>query len=224
MRRPSSILVGALAASISLVVSLLGPGALRAQQLSESAGDTTADSSSRSSGLDLTIGHWGIGIGNVSRVNGLRLNYRDRGQFVVNGINATIWLPHDPSLGVVNGVALGVPATGARTINGVALGIAGVGADEVIDGIALAPVGVGAGKALHGIILAGIGGGTGGDITGIALGGIGMGSGRSLTGVMLGGVGTGTGGDATGILIGGVGAGAGRSLRGIGIGGVGAGA
>ncbi len=224
MRRPSSILTGSLAALISLLVSPLGSGALRAQQLSDSARDTTTESSSRGSGLDLTIGHWGIGVGNVSRVNGLRLNYRDRGSFVANGINATIWLPHDPSLGVVNGVAIGVPATGARTINGLALGIAGVGADDVIDGVALAPVGVGAGKGLHGIILAGIGGGTGGDITGLALGGVGAGSGGSLRGIGIGGVGAGAGGDVRGLLIGGVGAGSGGSMTGIGIGGIGIGA
>lgn len=224
MRRPPSILVGSLAASIALLVSPLSPTALPAQQLTAASSDSARDSSSSGSGLDLTIDHWGLGIGNVRRVNGLRLNYRDRGPFVANGVNATIWLPHDPALGVVNGVALGLPATGARTISGLALAIAGVGADDVIDGIAIAPVGVGSGNGLHGIMLTGIGGGTGGDITGLALAGIGMGSGSSLRGVMVGGVGTGTGGDAAGVLIGGVGSGVGGSLRGISIGGVGTGA
>lgn len=219
--RPSAVpLVALVAAIFTLGGDLSLPAPLHAQQATDSSGD----SSSRASGLDLTIHHWGLGIGNVPRVNGLRLGYRDRGPLLVNGVNATLWLPYDPALGTVNGVALGLPATGAHRIRGLALGVAGAGADDVIDGVALAPVGVGAGNGLHGIMLAGIGGGTGGDMTGLGVAGIGFGSGRGLTGVMIGGVGVGTGENATGIIIGGVGAGAGGSLRGIGIAGVGVGA
>ncbi|HEY9448992.1 MAG TPA: hypothetical protein VIQ74_05620, partial [Gemmatimonadaceae bacterium] len=209
MRSSTQRLFALLAAILTFCVYLPRAAALHAQQLTRGA----ADSSSRGSGLDLTIDHWGLGIGNVPHVNGLRLNFRDRGPVLVDGINATIWMPHDTALGVVNGVAFGLPATGARSIRGLALGLAGAGADEAIDGVALAPVGVGAGRRLHGIMLAGIGGGTGGDIAGVGVAGIGFGSGRGLTGVMIGGVGVGTGEDATGIIIGGVGAGAGGSLR-----------
>src|SRR3954467_9580109 len=71
-------------------------------------------------GLDLTVNHVGIGIGDVPRVIGLRLNYRDRHLERVDGINATIWSPYDSGgRGVVNGLALGVPVTGAAQINGV---------------------------------------------------------------------------------------------------------
>jgi len=110
MRKSTSIPVACLAALVATFWALSSPAALRAQQPADSSSAATSDTSSRASGLDLTIDHWGIGIGNVRHVNGVRLNYRDRGPFVANGINATIWMPHDPALGVVNGVALGLPA------------------------------------------------------------------------------------------------------------------
>jgi hypothetical protein len=219
--RPSTLpLVAIVATVLTLVISLPDLSPLQAQQLT----DSSFDSSARSSGLALTVDGWGIGIGNVPRVNGLRLNFRDRGPFVANGVNATLWMPYDPMLGVVNGVAFGLPATGARRIRGLALGVAGAGAEDVMDGVALAPVGLGSGHGLHGIMIAGIGGGTGGDMTGLGVAGIGFGSGAGLTGVMVGGVGVGTGADATGLILGGVGAGAGGTLQGIGVGGVGIGA
>lgn len=216
--RPSAVPL--LAATLTLCAHLARPALLTAQQPADSA----ADSASGAWGLDLTFRHTGLAIGDVRRVNGIRLNYRDRGPFVVNGINATLWTPYDPAEGVVNGVAIGLPATGARAIRGLALGIAGAGADDAIEGIAIAPIGLGAGNGLHGIMLAGIGGGTGGEVTGVGVAGVGFGSGRGLKGVMVGGVGVGTGEDATGLLIGGVGAGAGGSLRGIAVGGLGVGA
>lgn len=209
-----------LAAILTLCFNSAIPIALAAQQ----PADSSADSSSRAWGLDLTVHHWGLGIGNVPRVNGLRLNYRDRDLIRVNGINATLWMPVREPEGVVNGVALGLPATGARSIRGLALGIAGAGASSTIQGVAIAPIGVGSGNGLHGIMLTGIGGGTGGDMIGLGVAGIGFGSGNDMKGVMIGGVGVGSGGDATGIMLGGVGAGTGGSLHGIGVGGVGIGA
>ena len=96
-------------------------------------------------GLDLTINHVGLGIGDVPRVIGLRLNYRDRHLERVDGVNATIWSPYDNGgNGVVRGVALGVPVTGAARIDGVAIGIFGVGARERIRGIGIGALGVGA--------------------------------------------------------------------------------
>ena len=41
--------------------------------------------------LDLTVDHKGIAIGDVPRVTGLRINYRDRHLERVDGVNATIW-------------------------------------------------------------------------------------------------------------------------------------
>src|SRR6476646_1751155 len=111
--------------------------------------------------LDLTINGSGISIGDSREVRGLRLNFRDRELRRVDGINATIWMPYEHPRGVVEGVALGLPLTGARRIDGLAAGIFGVGADETVRGIALGGLGIGAGQ----------------DIVGLAVGGIGMGVG-----------------------------------------------
>jgi len=78
-------------------------------------------------GLDLTINHVGIGIGDVPEVIGLRLNYRDEKMRRVDGVNATIWSPYgDNPSGVVRGIALGLPITGAGNIDGLAVGLFGV--------------------------------------------------------------------------------------------------
>src|SRR5215213_8891457 len=81
-------------------------------------------------GLDLTVNHVGVAIGDVPRVTGLRINYRDRNLEWVNGVNVTIWQPYEPASGTVRGLALGLPVTGARRIDGVATGLFGVGADD----------------------------------------------------------------------------------------------
>ena len=98
-----------------------------------------ATSLSAQDGLDLTVDGYGIGIGDVPRVNGIRINWRDRNLEEVNGANITIWSPLESS-GVVNGLALGLPLTGARKITGLAAGLLSVGAEETIRGIGVAPV------------------------------------------------------------------------------------
>src|SRR5688500_17701684 len=66
-----------------------------------------------------------ICIGDCRRVVGIRLNFRDSRLERVDGINATIWTPYEPMGGVVNGIALGLPATGAGDITGLSLGVFG---------------------------------------------------------------------------------------------------
>src|SRR3712207_6615498 len=127
-----------------------------------------------------------ICFGGWPRVIGLRLNYRDARLERGDGINATIWVPYEPGGGVVNGVALGLPATGAGRINGLVLGIFGAGASDRIRGTGLAPVGIGAGDDLEGIMLGGIGVGSGGRMRGLVIGGLGAGSGGGFTGVAVG--------------------------------------
>lgn len=177
-------------------------------------------------GLDLTINHVGLAIGDVPEVTGLRLNYRDRNLRRVDGVNVTIWTPYndDDMRGVVRGVALGLPMTGARNIDGLALGLFGVGAQDRIRGIGFAPIGLGSGGSLEGLMVGGIGMGTGGTMTGIGVGGIGLGSGGKMKGLFVGGIGVGSGEDVEGIIIGGVGVGAGRDLTGISISGIASGA
>ena len=179
--------------------------------------------SAAAQGLDLTVNHVGLAIGEVPKVTGLRLNFRDRNLQWVHGINATIWTPYEPATGDVTGVALGVPLTGARTIRGLGIGAFGVGTEGEFTGVGLAPIGLGAGGKLSGIMLGGIGVGGGGRMSGLAVGGIGVGSGGDLRGIFLGGIGVGGGGRIDGLAIGGIGVGGGGDARGILIGGVGAG-
>lgn len=190
--------------------------------------------------IDLTVHDVGLAIGDKPEMTGLRINYRDRHLREITGVNLTLWSPYEPATGTVNGLALGVPLTGAEKINGALIGIFGGGTDGSLEGIGIGGIGVGAGGEMRGIMLGGVGVGSGGGMTGLSVGGIGVGSGGSMrgiqlggigvggggdvTGLSIGGIGVGTGGDATGLLIGGVGVGSGGTLRGLSIGGIGVGA
>jgi hypothetical protein len=173
--------------------------------------------------IDLTIHDVGLAIGDKPRVTGLRINFRDRRLEQVNGINATIWSPYEPATGVVNGLALGVPVTGARVVNGALIGLIGGGTESAINGLGLGVIGVGSGGTLKGIMIGGIGVGGGGNTTGLMIGGIGAGGGGSMTGINIGGIGVGGGGDLTGINVGGIGAGGGGNIKGLSVGGIGVG-
>lgn len=212
---------------VLMLASALGP---------VSAGYAQDDSSS----LDLTVRNYGISIGNAPVVNGLRMNFRDDGLRRVNGINLTLWLPHDPATGTVNGLALGLPATGGGSLNGVSVGMLGLqangsmrgiaagglglGAGEDVRGAALGGLGVGAGDTFWGIGVGGVGVGAGRDVRGIAVGGLGVGAGERLDGIAIGGLGVGAGSRLAGVAIGGLGVGAGESLSGVAVGGIGVGA
>ena len=174
--------------------------------------------------LDLTIDHTGLSIGDSRFVRGVRLNFRDRNLERVDGINVTVWTPYEPAHGVVRGLAIGLPATGARRIDGVGIGIFGVGATEDFNGIGVGGFGVGAGRDVQGIMIGGFGVGSGGNVTGLTIGGFGAGSGGNVKGITIGGFGAGAGGDVTGLQIGGFGVGSGGRVTGITIGGFGAGA
>jgi len=173
--------------------------------------------------LDLTIHDVGIGIGNSRRVDGLRLNVTDATPFVVNGVNLTLWTPREHGGGRVNGLALGLPLTGARDLAGVGVGV-GIGAEDSIAGLALGILGYGAGKDVSGVAIGGLGGGAGHDMNGVTLVGLGGGAGGSVYGLNVGGLGLGAGHDVVGLTIAGIGAGAGGSMRGVNLAGVGVGA
>ena len=178
----------------------------------------------RAQGIDLTSHDVGIAIGDKPRVVGLRINYRDRNLREVRGANVTIWTPYEPATGDVYGLALGLPATGAKNIRGLGVGILGFGTSQSMKGIGIGGLGVGGGGDIEGITLGGVGVGSGERLRGIQIGGIGVGSGGSVTGLSVGGVGVGAGGDMTGLSIGGIGVGSAGDVRGISIGGVGVGA
>lgn len=178
--------------------------------------------------LDLTIRNYGLSFGNAPRINGLRFNYRDRGLERVNGLNLTLWRPYDTEVydptGVVSGLAVGLPLTGAGSINGLGVGLFGVEADASLRGLAVGGLGTGAGENLSGLAIGGLGAGVGEHFTGIGVGGLGIGSGGDLRGVAAGGLGVGAGEDIHGIMAGGLGVGAGETLTGLAVGGLGVGA
>ncbi len=173
--------------------------------------------------MKLAVGDVGIGIGDVPRLDGLRLNFRDRHLQLVRGVNVTLWKPHDDAAGTVEGFALGLPLTGADRIRGIAVA-GGLEAGSSFEGIGVTALGIGAGEHLRGVAVAGLGVGTEGEAEGVLLGGLGAGAGGDLRGIVLGGLGAGAGGSITGVAVGGLGAGAGGAFRGIGVGGLGIGA
>jgi hypothetical protein len=173
--------------------------------------------------IDLTVHDVGIAIGDKARMTGLRINYRDRDLRQVNGVNVTLWQPYQPATGTVNGLALGLPVTGAQTVNGVLIGVLGGGVDKSLTGIGIGGLGIGSGGDVRGVLIGGVGVGSGGRVTGLTFGGVGVGSAGTIRGIQIGGIGVGGGGDLTGISIGGVGVGAAGKVSGLAIGGVGVG-
>jgi hypothetical protein len=174
--------------------------------------------------LDLGVNGVGLSIGDSRRWTGLRINYRDSRLDEVTGVNLTLWYPHDNGAGDVRGMAIGLPATGARDLTGFGVGVFGFGVERRFSGIGVGGIGMGGGGEMKGIMLAGLGMGSGSDISGIAIAGLGMGGGGDLQGVAIGGLGAGMGGDLTGLFVGGLGAGGGGNVKGIGAGGLGLGA
>lgn len=213
------------AACATALVCALGVRIVPATAQTQTARDTshTAADTTRDGALHLTVHDVGIAIGNARHVDGIRLNYRDSGHYVVHGLNATIWSPYEHSDGLVQGVALGVPVTAARQIDGLGLGL-GIGADDDVTGVALGALGVGAGKSVRGIIFGGLGAGSGNDVKGLALGGLGVGAGQDVKGIIAGGLGVGAGHDLTGVSLAGLGTGAGNRVRGLSVAGLGVGA
>lgn len=174
--------------------------------------------------LDLTIGGYGVSIGDSRRVNGIRINFRDRALEEVNGANITLWTPHEPARGVVRGAAIGLPVTGARQIDGLILALLGAGASERMSGVGIAPLGLGAGGDVSGIMIGGLGIGAGGRLSGVQIGGLGVGSGGDVRGVTIGGIGAGGGGSLAGVNIGGLAIGSGGRVSGLNLAGLGVGA
>ncbi|MFN0099861.1 MAG: hypothetical protein ACKVS7_14400 [Gemmatimonadaceae bacterium] len=181
-----------------------------------------------------------ISIGNYPRVDGIRINFRDRDLERVRGANITIWRPYDEATGDVSGLALGLPITSAGNLTGVGVALfgieasdrskglmlagVGIGGGGEVSGISVAGLGVGAGGGINGITIAGLGAGSGGRVSGITIGGLGVAGGGDVRGLAAGGLGVGAGGDARGIIVGGLGAGVGGDIRGMALGGLGAGA
>lgn len=164
-----------------------------------------------------------LSIGDHPRVDGLRINFRDREIDRVRGANLTLWRAYDDAdLGQMTGLALGLPMTSTGDFRGIALGVAGVHGAGDSRGIMIGGLGAATEEDAIGLTIGGIGAAAGGNLGGISIGGIGVGAGRSVRGLAIGAVGVGAGGEIRGIAIGGVGAGVGGDLRGLIVGGIGA--
>jgi hypothetical protein len=110
----SQFLTLALVSLTALVSSVLADDTEKVRQDSMSA---MSDPS-----FVLGIGSTGIGLGNTRRLNGIRLNLRDRWVEEVNGINLTMWkAKRNPHL-TVNGLALGLVGPEASRIRGIGIG------------------------------------------------------------------------------------------------------
>ncbi|HWP02840.1 MAG TPA: hypothetical protein VNL96_05250, partial [Gemmatimonadaceae bacterium] len=138
--------------------------------------------------LDIAYRGWGLSLGDSRGINGLRFNYRDSRLEVVNGLNATIWVHYPGGGGTVNGVALGLPATGGDRIRGVGLGLLGLAVEQDARGIMLAGIGLGSGGSVSGVTVGGVGLGAGGSVRGLTVAGVGVGAGGSLAGISVAGV------------------------------------
>jgi hypothetical protein len=127
-------------------------------------------------GLSLTVKGWGLALGNVPRVNGVRINWRDRYLEQVNGLNITLWhpidLPRDAPGGTVNGISLWLFAPAADRMNGINIG-------------GVAPL---ARQRLWGVNLGGLGVISEGEVTGLSYGTLVVVGERSVTGISLGGL------------------------------------
>jgi hypothetical protein len=127
-------------------------------------------------GLSLTVNGWGLALGNVPRVNGVRINWRDHYLEEVNGLNITLWhpidLPKDAPGGTVNGVSLGLFAPAADRLNGINIG-----------GVAVL-----ARDRLWGVNLGGVGAVSEGTLTGLNFGTLAVVGEHSVTGISLGGL------------------------------------
>jgi hypothetical protein len=197
---------------------------------------------------------FGIGIGNVPSVKGIRLNFRDHGLKRVDGLNLSLWIPKEntgsivqgfnlgllPEAGTMKGVSVGLLGATGTKMHGIFGGLVGVGAVDEIKGLSIGGLGVASNKRLsgisiagaavagrdhvHGISLSGIGIGSGGDISGIQIAGIGIGGGDGIRGLSIAGIGLGSEGSMEGISAAGIGIGSGGDIRGLALSGIGIGA
>ena len=185
--------------------------------------------------LDLMIDGYEVSFGHNPRVNGLRINFRDRHLDRVNGVNLTLWQPYDEVGGTINGLGLGVVGPAADHLNGVSFGLGAPVAKQSLSGIGLGGLAVVSDGQARGFLLGGLASVVDGGVEGVSLGGLasvtegpmeGLAAGLlatvtgELTGIGLGGLATVTRGPFRGIGFGGLATVAGGSLEGISVGGL----
>jgi len=118
------------------------------------AQETRADR--RGTGLDLTINGNGLAIGNIPRVNGIRINFRDTYLEEVNGLNLTLWGSRGEVGGTVRGLAVGVAAPVADRLQGLSIGGLAVVGQSEISGISIGGLAVVSSGRTRGVNLGGL--------------------------------------------------------------------
>jgi hypothetical protein len=145
------------------------------------------------------------GIGACRNVVGLRLAFRSRELERVVGVNVTAWMPHKPTTGQVNGLAVGIIGTGGEYVTGIAVAPAMITARTRLSGIAASGIGIASAGEARAILVSGIGTAVAQDLTGISISGIGSAVGGSARGIIASGLGAAVAGEFKGIAVGGLG-------------------
>ncbi|MEJ2679140.1 MAG: hypothetical protein P8174_08710, partial [Gemmatimonadota bacterium] len=115
---------------VVLVLVFLAPAGAAAQGWNEDHEDRPPSHAA----LNLGANGYGLSIGNSARWNGLRINWRDAELDRINGVNITLWAPHDEVGGTVTGLSLGVSPVAAE-LNGLNVGLVAAVADNAMRGV-----------------------------------------------------------------------------------------
>jgi hypothetical protein len=154
--------------------------------------------------------------------SGIRLTIRNQGYERIRGLNLTLWRPRSAtSRGRVNGLALGIPATGAAHLRGIGIGLFGVTGHTALHGLAAGGLGVTAGR-MNGLAVSGMGLQVRDHLHGISANGLFTVGSGSLRGISVSGLGLAVGGSAGGLQVGGLGVRAADGIGGITLGVLGA--
>ncbi len=199
--------------SLSKIVSALGLVAVVAFSglaiAENQAAAAPAAAESSSDGLLLGFGGYGLGLGNVKCMNGLRLNIVDREVEQVRGVNLSLWglPPRANKDAEFTGLTLGGIGLCGGKFTGINLSAGGIFAEEAITGINFGGLGpVSAKGDVLGVSAAFLGVYSDRDIKGINVGGVAVGSERRVLGLNAGGLGVfskeGIAGLSAGLIIG----------------------
>lgn len=155
--------------------------------------------------LNLTVGNTGIAFGHADRVNGIRVNWKDRSFDYVNGMNLTFWIPEgDPYLGTVNGLAIGLTAPAGERLHGISLTPGVVLAEDHMIGLNAGLLALVSQGDISGVNIGGLASVAEGSIRGASLSALAIVSQGSTDGLSLAGLATVSQGGLGGISISGL--------------------
>ena len=157
-------------------------------------------------------------VGSCPRVVGVRVAWRDRAVVRADGINVTIWLPHEEGSGKTHGIALGLPISSSGDVDGLVIGPIAAQTTDRLRGIGVAGIAMGADR-LTGAVASGVLTLTG-ESRGIAASGVATIATVGTKGIAVGGAGV-FAGSGWGVAAGGLAVHAGGGFRGLVAGGLG---